>query len=131
MDREFSAGGVVVEDGRILLVKVCNLAGEAVWTFPKGHPNKGETPLETALREVEEETGWSCRSLGPLTTLSYRFSRQGRPVAKRVSWFKMAPLKEVGSPDASEVLEAKWVKTKSAQKSLKYPSDLKLLAMIS
>ena len=27
------------------------------WDFPKGEMEKGETPLETALREVKEETG--------------------------------------------------------------------------
>lgn len=27
------------------------------WSFPKGHSNEGETPLECALREVSEETG--------------------------------------------------------------------------
>jgi len=27
------------------------------WDFPKGHTEAGETPLQAALREVEEETG--------------------------------------------------------------------------
>jgi hypothetical protein len=27
------------------------------WSFPKGHSNEGETPLNCALREVAEETG--------------------------------------------------------------------------
>jgi 8-oxo-dGTP diphosphatase len=27
------------------------------WSFPKGHSNYGETPLECTLREVSEETG--------------------------------------------------------------------------
>lgn len=29
------------------------------WDFPKGRPDPGETPLQTALRETEEETGLS------------------------------------------------------------------------
>lgn len=28
------------------------------WTLFKGRPHQGETPLETATREFEEETGW-------------------------------------------------------------------------
>jgi len=27
------------------------------WSFPKGHPQDGEAPITTALREIEEETG--------------------------------------------------------------------------
>jgi bis(5'-nucleosidyl)-tetraphosphatase len=27
------------------------------WSFPKGHADKGESKLETALRELEEESG--------------------------------------------------------------------------
>lgn len=27
------------------------------WTFAKGHAEEGETPKETAMRELEEETG--------------------------------------------------------------------------
>ena len=27
------------------------------WSFPKGHSNEGETPMECTLREVAEETG--------------------------------------------------------------------------
>ena len=33
---EYSAGGVVKRDGRVLLVRVKNLKGEEVWTFPLG-----------------------------------------------------------------------------------------------
>ena len=39
-----------------------------VWTIPKGEPQEGETPLQTALREFEEETGH--RSSGNLIQLA-------------------------------------------------------------
>ena len=130
MDKEISAGGVVSREGKLLLVKVCNLNGEVVWTFPKGHLDKGETALEAALREVEEETGWKCRSLGPLTTVGYKFSRQGRPVDKKVKWFKMEPVEKTGKPDAAEIIESEWVAARAAKKRLSYPSDLKVLALL-
>ncbi|MGA4495747.1 NUDIX domain-containing protein [Vreelandella venusta] len=37
-----------------------------VWTFPKGKPDSGETPYQTALREVWEETGCRAEILGAL-----------------------------------------------------------------
>lgn len=48
------AGGVVRNaQGDVLLLK--HKSGS--WVFPKGHIEPGETLLETALREVEEEAG--------------------------------------------------------------------------
>ncbi|MEK7233098.1 MAG: NUDIX domain-containing protein [Elusimicrobiota bacterium] len=127
-DKEYAAGGIVEQGGKVLLVKVRNLQGESVWTFPKGHLEKKETPLKAALREVEEETGWRCRSTGTLALICYRFSRNGRPVAKRVRWYKMEPLQRTGKPDAVEIMKTKWVAKKAAAKSLRYPSDLRLMA---
>ena len=127
MDREHSAGGVVAKKGKVLLVKVRNLEGKKVWTFPKGHLEKGESELEAALREVEEETGWRCRKVKGLLSVRYNFSRDGRPVAKRVKWYWLEPVEKVGKPDAEEVIRTRWVTPAEAGKRLRYPSDFKLL----
>ncbi|MBI4060362.1 MAG: NUDIX domain-containing protein [Elusimicrobia bacterium] len=126
--KEYAAGGIVEKNGKVLLVQVANLQGEVVWTFPKGHLEENETPLEAALREVEEETGWRCRSTGTLALIRYRFNRNGRPVAKKVRWYRMEPVKRTGKPDAAEIMRTKWVEMKGAVKSLRYPSDLRLIS---
>ncbi|MFI5345389.1 MAG: NUDIX hydrolase [Elusimicrobiota bacterium] len=126
--REFAAGGIVGRDGKVLLVQVKNLEGKIVWTFPKGHLEKGETWLKAALREVEEETGWKCRSLGPLSSVSYRFKRDGRPVFKKVRWYRMERIERTGKPDADEIRRTKWVTASVAAKNLTYPTDLRLIA---
>ncbi|MEQ1920290.1 MAG: NUDIX domain-containing protein [Elusimicrobiota bacterium] len=126
--KEYAAGGIVEKNGKILLVKVTNLQGEVVWTFPKGHLEKKETPLKAALREVEEETGWKCRSIGPLALIRYRFNRNGRPVAKKVRWYRMEPLEKTGRPDEVEIMKTKWVLRRTAARFLSYPSDLRLIA---
>jgi 8-oxo-dGTP diphosphatase len=125
--KEYAAGGIIEKKGKILLVKVTNLQGQVVWTFPKGHLEKKETPLKAALREVEEETGWKCRSVGPLALIRYRFNRNGRPVAKKVRWYRMEPLAWTGKPDEVEIMETKWVAARVAAKALSYPSDVRLL----
>ncbi|MDX6769486.1 MAG: NUDIX domain-containing protein [Elusimicrobiota bacterium] len=127
--KERAAGGVVGRGGKVLLVQVTNLQGEVRWTFPKGHLEGKEKPLEAALREVEEETGWRCRSMGFLAEIRYRFNRNGRPVAKTVRWYRMTPVEKVGRPDAVEIMKTKWVAARSAAKSLSYPTDLKLIAL--
>ena len=126
--REYAAGGIVERDGKVLLVRVTNLLGEVVWTFPKGHLEKGETPLKAALREVEEETGWACRSVGPLSLVRYRFNRNGRPVAKKVRWYRMVPIEKTGRPDAAEIMKTRWAAKRAAAKLLHYPGDRKLYA---
>lgn len=126
--KEYAAGGIVERNGKVLLVQVANLQGKVVWTFPKGHLERKETPLKAALREVEEETGWRCRSNGPLALVRYHFNRNGRPVAKKVRWYKMEPVERTGKPDEVEIMKTKWVAKKAAAKSLCYPSDLRLIA---
>ena len=127
-DREFSAGGVVSRGDKLLLVEVTNLKGEKKWTFPKGHPEAGETAQQTALREVEEETGWKCRIKRELLTVGYKFTRQGRLVDKKVQWFWMEPQKKTGRPDEVEVHRAEWFDSDEAFQKLSYDTDLELLA---
>ena len=49
---EKSCGCIIIDKDRVLLVK--HNAGH--WDFPKGHMEDGETEIETAIREVKEET---------------------------------------------------------------------------
>ena len=62
-----SAGVVVLmrtdQGCRYLLLRVFNY-----WDFPKGVVESGETPLETACREVQEETG--------ITQLDFRWGEK-------------------------------------------------------
>ena len=54
MEMEISCGFVLInaDSQKILLLK---LSDESEWDIPKGHQEKGETNIETAFREVEEE----------------------------------------------------------------------------
>jgi 8-oxo-dGTP pyrophosphatase MutT (NUDIX family) len=126
--REFAAGGVVGRGGKVLLIQVENLKGEVVWTFPKGHLEKGESRLAAALREVEEETGWKCRNLGLLSNATYSFRRKKKLVFKRVRWYRMEPVKRTGKPDAEEILRTQWIDARKAADCLTYPSDARVLA---
>jgi len=50
--------------GQVLLREPANKVADDVWQFAKGRPEKGEHPLETARREVVEETGHRPRVVG-------------------------------------------------------------------
>lgn len=131
--RDFSCGGVVwnAETNQMLVVRVENLAGKKVWTFPKGHPEKEELDEAAALREVQEETGWLCSIEKPLMDIQYSYVHKKNKVNKTVRWFLMSPVKKVGEPQPEEVLECKWIDEDGAKKLLIYESDLKLLKCVS
>ena len=53
-----SYGGIVYNGKNILIREPAGHFGGYVWTFPKGRRGEGDTPEETAIREVYEETGY-------------------------------------------------------------------------
>lgn len=60
-------GGVIFNDqGQVLLREPTNHHDKYWWTFPKGSPDPGDHPVDTALREIGEETGHSVEILGAL-----------------------------------------------------------------
>jgi mutator protein MutT len=54
MKRNRSAG-IVIKDGKVLVMHRIN-KGDEYWVFPGGGQEEGETPDQTAVREIEEET---------------------------------------------------------------------------
>ena len=66
---DFAAGGIILLDEKILLVKISlseEYAGDydsGFWGYPKGHLNDEETPLKAAEREVYEETGFKVSAI--------------------------------------------------------------------
>lgn len=90
------------------------------WSLPKGKADRGETPEETAVREVLEETGYHCRIVAPVGTTRYRI-RNG---VKEVNWFAMRTLPDSpGFKKNKEIDEIQWVSRKKAREILDYDND--------
>lgn len=95
------------------------------WSLPKGKADKGETPEQTAVREVLEETGAHCRVVAPLGTNRYRIDGG----VKEVTWFAMRPLPDSpGFKKNSEVDQIKWLNRKKARELLDYETERALIA---
>ena len=55
IEKHFTASALIInKEGKVLLVNHKKLG---VWLYPGGHVEPNETPDETVIREVEEETG--------------------------------------------------------------------------
>jgi 8-oxo-dGTP diphosphatase len=115
-----AAGGLVVCDGRVLLVHRPRYDD---WSFPKGKCDEGESDEECALREVEEETGLRCELLGEAGRTSYLDGR-GRPKTVRY-WRMRAVAGTFASHD--EVDEIRWETPERAAELLSWPRDVPLL----
>lgn len=61
VDPKVAAAVLVVQEGRVLLVRRVNEPFRGLWTLPAGFVNGGEDPAEAAQRECLEETGLSVR----------------------------------------------------------------------
>ncbi|MFA7685871.1 MAG: bis(5'-nucleosyl)-tetraphosphatase [Candidatus Gracilibacteria bacterium] len=59
------------------------------WDFPKGHVEKGENRHQTALRELEEETGITDFKFVDNFehAISYVYNKNGKPSHKQVIFF--------------------------------------------
>jgi len=130
-EREFSAGGAILNREKTLLIFVQNLKGQKVWTFPKGHIEQGETPEDAALREVWEETGYKCRILKKLFSAKYMFTRNLRLVKKEVTWFLMEKTGGSGTPiTKNEIIDLKWLTIDEAERLIRYPSDFEMIKLL-
>ncbi|MEB3759485.1 MAG: NUDIX hydrolase [Desulfurococcales archaeon] len=64
-------GALVIESGKILLVKRKYPPSRGKWSIPGGHVELGESILETARRELKEETGVEAIPLGVVNVDDY------------------------------------------------------------
>lgn len=96
-------GCVIYKDSKYLMVQEKQDQAYGLWNLPAGHVDKGESLVHAALREVEEETGYSVHLLGELGI--YHHTAQS-PV-------KHAYLAEITGgtlrAQKSEILQASWL----------------------
>jgi 8-oxo-dGTP pyrophosphatase MutT (NUDIX family) len=86
--RYVAAGGVVVHDGRVLVLR---RPSRSEVRLPKGHVEPGEREEETALREVGEESGYADLVLvADLGIQEVAFDYAGRRYERTERYFLMA-----------------------------------------
>jgi len=116
------AGGVVVHETprglRFLLVESRKVAGE--WVLPKGHLEPGETPEETAVREVAEEGGVEGRIERFLDLVEF----EQRTGTVRCAYYLMSLVRTVPPQEDRDIA---WVDADEACRRLRYENARQLI----
>ncbi len=114
---------------KVFLIHQYGSGGDTLWTFPKGRGEEGETPIQTALREVKEETGLEIESYDESKTVrtSYVFNRGNERIEKTSTYFVGFVKDPQFVIQEAEVKEAGWFSLDDAQKQITFPDYKKLL----
>jgi len=122
LEREFSSGGVVIQNSiagiRVLLIK----DPRGKWTWPKGKLDKGEDSLDAAKREIKEETGLiNIKALSKIGRTNYFYKRDGKLIYKTVYiyLFKSGGEEKLAI-ERREIEDGEWVSEEEALSRVSY-----------
>jgi 8-oxo-dGTP pyrophosphatase MutT (NUDIX family) len=120
----------VYREGRDgLEIVLCGRTAEGLWALPKGTPSPGERLEETAVREVEEETGLRVAIERPLGAIRYRFVRPdtGTTVRKTVCHYLMRAVGGDLSAHDHEFDRVDWFPVEEAMRLMTYPNEASMV----
>jgi 8-oxo-dGTP diphosphatase len=126
MEDVIRAAGVVLLRGEGAGVEalIVHRPGRSDWSLPKGKVDIGEHVIEAAVRECDEETGFTPILGAPLPSQSY--SVMSRP--KVVNYWSATIRVEDGFAPDEEIDEIRWVPVGEVADCLTYPADAALVA---
>jgi 8-oxo-dGTP pyrophosphatase MutT (NUDIX family) len=118
---------VVRDDDVVVIVPARRGAtGDKVLGLPKGHPDGDEAEVDTAIREVREETGVDAEPVERLGEISYTYERRGQPVDKRVAFYLLEYRSGELAPD-HEIEHVRWMPLEEAARSLTYEGEREMV----
>jgi 8-oxo-dGTP pyrophosphatase MutT (NUDIX family) len=129
IEREFSAGGVVVRGDDVAVIVPHKLSpdGRRTLALPKGHPDEGETMKEAATREVREETGLEAELIDKLGDVEYWYQRKGRRILKKVSFYLFEYRSGSVEDHDDEIEEARWMPLEEAAGELSFKGEREMV----
>ena len=123
-----SCGGVVIHDGKVLLLYKNQNGRYMGWVLPKGTVEPGETYQQTALREVKEETNSDAEIVKYIGKTQYTFRGNEDIVSKTVHWYLMVTDSFDCKPQAEEFfVDAGFYKQHEASYLLKFHDEKQMM----
>ncbi len=124
MNYEKSCGVLVVKDYKYILMIKHKKGGH--WAFPKGHVEEGETEIQTALREVFEETGLQVEIIGDFKETVTYSPKKG--VTKDVVYFLGKYKGGEFNMQLEEIKDITWMPIWLAKRKATFANDKTLIA---
>ena len=127
MKREKSCGALVyriTQSGQKELLFIKHRHGTH-WSFPKGHMEEGESEVQTALREVKEETGLDI-DLDVYFRKSFEYS-QTPNFKKMVVFFVGLATNDHVVRQEEEIGETRWIPLEQALAWVTFRNDKNLI----
>lgn len=126
MENEKSCGALVYrsQSGRMQLLILRHRMG-GHWSFPKGHVEGAETEIETALREVKEETGLTIELFDGFREQVTYSPRPG--IRKDVVYFLGFARDSRTTRQEEEISEIRWINLDQTYNYLTYDNDRRLI----
>ena len=128
MTEAVSCGGVVIHDGKVLLLYKNQNGRYMGWVLPKGTVEPGETYQQTALIEVKEETNSDAEIVKYIGKTQYTFRGNEDIVSKTVHWYLMVTDSFDCKPQAEEFfVDAGFYKQHEASYLLKFHDEKQMM----
>jgi len=129
---EPTAGGIVwrrTKKGSIEILLIQDTKDR--WTIPKGHIEEGETPKETAEREINEETGLKEMKMQSwLGKINFRYRRQQSLVLMTTEIFLVEAIGDTDDITPEEWMKGiKWMSTNDALDKIEYDDIGKIILL--
>lgn len=115
MVKEKSCGGIIIKDDKVLMVnQVKGFTG-----FPKGHVEENETEIETAIREIKEETNIDVELY---ENKKYKVNYRPNPITDKEVIYFIGKVKndENIKPQETEVTSVIWVNIDEVENHLSF-----------
>ncbi len=124
MKVEKSCGCIVIDGRNILLVKQT----KGHWSFPKGHMEEGESEIQTAVREVKEETNVDAIPDETKRYVEEYLMDNGN--MKQVIYFVSKQASSNIKAQESEIAEIAWLPFEKALETITYDNTRELLLKV-
>ena len=118
---EKCCGCIIIKDNKVLLIKQT----QGHWGFPKGHVEDNETEIETAIREVKEETNLDVEIVEANKRYTMEYETDTGAI-KQVVFFSAKYIGGKIKAQECEVSNIQWLNFEEALKTITYDNTKEL-----